>query len=176
MNSAHSGDTILVEPGTYVGNIDISKSSDLNNLVLMSASGNPADTIIIANNSAPVTVLGVISILKYKINVTVKGFTISGARDSMAGVYLDHGTNCTIKNNVFTNGGFEVNVLKVQVTSLATTLSIELKQLLMARHSRESILITLPIQLSLKIRFQTRIREFVLQVPVLEEAAYQETQ
>ncbi len=53
VNSAHSGDTIIVDPGTYVGNIDISKSNDLNDLVLMSASGDPAKTMISANNSAP---------------------------------------------------------------------------------------------------------------------------
>ena len=110
MNCAHSGDTIIVEPGTYVGNIEISKTNDLNDLVLMSASGNPADTKIIANNSAPDTVQGVISILKFKNNVTVKGFTISGARNGMAGVYLDHGKQCTIENNVFLNDGFGVTV------------------------------------------------------------------
>ncbi len=111
VNCAHSGDTIIVEPGTYVGNIEISKTNDLNDLVLMSASGNPADTIIIANNSAPDTVQGVISILKLKTNVTVKGFTISGAEDSMAGVYFsDQGKQCIIENNVFLDDGYGVNV------------------------------------------------------------------
>ena len=33
VNSAHSGDTIIVDPGNYVGNIDISKMNDLNDLV-----------------------------------------------------------------------------------------------------------------------------------------------
>jgi hypothetical protein len=33
VNSANSGDTIIVEPGTYVGNIDISKTNNLNDLV-----------------------------------------------------------------------------------------------------------------------------------------------
>jgi PGF-pre-PGF domain-containing protein len=110
VNSAHSGDTILVEPGTYVGNIDISKSNDLNNLVLMSANGDPSKTTIIANNSASDKVLGVISISNFKTNVTVKGFTISEARDSMAGVYLDQGKQCTIENNVFLNDGSGVKV------------------------------------------------------------------
>src|SRR5665647_3503597 len=88
VNSAHSGDTIIVQPGTYVGNIDISRgyADDLNNLILMSASGNPADTVIVADNSAA-TAVDVISI-KYKTNVTVKGFTISEARPNMAGISL----------------------------------------------------------------------------------------
>jgi PGF-pre-PGF domain-containing protein len=109
VNSAHSGDTIIVEPGNYVGNIDISIFDDLNNLVLMSASGDPANTVIIADNSVT-DIKGVISILKYKNNVKVKGFTISGARDNLAGVYLENGEQCTIENNIFMNDGIGVSV------------------------------------------------------------------
>ena len=117
MNNANSGDTIIVAPGTYVGNIDISKTNSLNDLVLMSASGNPADTTIIADNSAPITVNGVISITKFKTNVTIKGFTISGASrtntegyPNLAGVYLENGKQCTIENNIFMNDGLGVSV------------------------------------------------------------------
>ena len=110
VNSAHSGDTIIVENGTYVGNIDISRgyADDLNNLILMSASGNPVDTVIVADNSAA-TAVDVISI-KYKTNVTVKGFTISGARPNMAGISLYQGKKCTVENNVFLNNGIGVKL------------------------------------------------------------------
>jgi PGF-pre-PGF domain-containing protein len=110
VDSAHSGDTIIVEPGNYVGNIDMSKANELDNLVLMSASGNPTDTTITAANSAPASVQGIISITKSKTNITVKGFTISGARDNMAGVYLENSKQCTIDNNVFMNDGYGVKV------------------------------------------------------------------
>ena len=117
VNNASSGDTIIVAPGTYVGNIDISKTNSLNDLVLMSASGNPADTTIIADNSAPITVNGVISITKFKTNVTIKGFTISGASrtntggyPNLAGVYLENGKQCTIENNIFMNDGLGMSV------------------------------------------------------------------
>jgi PGF-pre-PGF domain-containing protein len=110
VNSAHSGDTIIVQPGTYVGNIDISRgyADELNNLILMSASGNPADTAIVADNSAA-TAVDVISI-KYKTNVTVKGFTISEARPNMAGISLYQGKKCTVENNVFLNNGIGVKL------------------------------------------------------------------
>ena len=75
----------------------------------MSASGNPADTVIIADNSAAAAVRGVITV-RYKTNVTVRGFTISGARSNMAGVYLDQGTKCTVENNKFLNDGLGVKV------------------------------------------------------------------
>ena len=110
VNSAHSGDTIIVEPGTYNGNIDISRLGELDNLRLIS-SGNSANTFIIANNSAPATIGGVINI-KYKNNVTVSGFTISGASrtnalgdPNLAGVYLYQCTQCTVDSNTFLNDG-----------------------------------------------------------------------
>ncbi len=111
VNSAKSDDTIIVEPGTYTGNIDISRdyANNLNNLVLMASSSNPGDTIIVADNTAGSTVKGVISI-KYKTHVTVKGFTITGARNDMAGVYLSQGKQCTVENNVFLNDGLGVKL------------------------------------------------------------------
>ena len=106
MNSAHSGDTIIVDPGNYIGNIDISKLNDLNDLALVAASDDPTKTVISANNSAPATVGGVITI-KYKTNVRVKGFTIIGASrtnaagdPNLAGVYLFQSKQCTVENNI----------------------------------------------------------------------------
>lgn len=116
INNASSGDTIFVASGTYVENIDISKMGSLDNLVLRSESGNPTDTVITANLAAPTTVKGVISISKFKTNVTVTGFTINNARNGpitqggMAGVYLENSNQCKIENNIFTNDGFGVYV------------------------------------------------------------------
>jgi len=111
VNNAKSDDKIIVEPGTYTGNIDISRdyANNLNNLVLMASSSNPGDTIIVADNTAGPTVKGVISI-KYKTHVTVKGFTITGARNDMAGVYLSQGKQCTVENNIFLNDGLGVKL------------------------------------------------------------------
>jgi PGF-pre-PGF domain-containing protein len=111
VNSAKSDDTIIVEPGTYTGNIDISRdyANNLNNLVLMASSSNPGDTIIVADNTAGPTVKGVISI-KYKTHVTIKGFTITGARNDVAGVYLSQGKQCTVENNIFLNDGLGVKL------------------------------------------------------------------
>jgi len=111
VNSAKSDDTIIVEPGTYTGNIDISRdyANNLNNLILMASSSNPGDTIIVADNTAGPTVKGVISI-KYKTHVTVKGFTITGTRNDVAGVYLSQGKQCTVENNIFLNDGLGVRL------------------------------------------------------------------
>ncbi len=111
VNNAHSGDTIIVQPGEYIGNIDISRGygDELSNLVLKSASNNPEDTVIIADNSAAAAVKGVITV-RYKTNVTVRGFTISGARSNMAGVHLDQSTKCTVENNKFLDDGLGVKV------------------------------------------------------------------
>lgn len=110
INNASSGDTIIVAPGNYSGNIDISRLNNLNDLVLTSESGDPTNTVITANLSAPTTVKGVISLTRNKNNVTVNGFTINNARDGMAGVYIENGRNCTITNNIFMNDGFGVSV------------------------------------------------------------------
>jgi PGF-pre-PGF domain-containing protein len=118
VNSAHSGDTIIVEPGTYVGNIDITRgyAEDLNNLVIKAQSNDPTQTVIIANNSAAATVDGAITI-RYKTNVTITGFTISGASrtnaagaPNLAAINLVQSKQCTIENNVFLNNGIGVKV------------------------------------------------------------------
>jgi PGF-pre-PGF domain-containing protein len=118
VNSAHSGDTIIVESGTYVGNIDITRgyAEDLNNLVIKAESNDPTQTVIIANNSAAATVEGAITI-RYKTNVTITGFTISGASrtdatgaPNLAAVHLVQSKQCTVENNVFLNNGIGVKV------------------------------------------------------------------
>ncbi len=105
VNKAQSGDTIIVATGTYDGNIDISRSN-LNSLVLMSESGNPADTKIVGIR----TDKEVISI-NNKNSVTVNGFTISGAGTGKAGVSLNGGKNCIIENNIFSDDDIGVNIV-----------------------------------------------------------------
>ena len=105
VNSAHSGDTIIVAPGTYTENIDISRLNDLNNLVLMSESGNPADTRIVGKKTEKEVIF-----INNKDTVTVKGFTISGAGTGKAGIFLHGGKNCIIENNVFSNDDIGVNI------------------------------------------------------------------
>ncbi|WP_164888579.1 NosD domain-containing protein, partial [Methanosarcina sp. MSH10X1] len=103
MNSANpQGDTIIVYPGTYTENIDISKT---NNLVLMSASGNYSDTIIASNGTAR----NVIS-ANSRANLVIKGFTISGAATEQSGIYLQNCKDCVIENNQFLNDAMGVYV------------------------------------------------------------------
>ena len=48
VNSAVSGDVIIVKPGTYTENINVT----VHNLVIKSESGNPVNTIIMAKDPA----------------------------------------------------------------------------------------------------------------------------
>jgi len=102
VNTANSGDTIIVDPGTYNENIVITKSS---NLKLMSASGNPDDTIIVSND----TTKNVIS-ASARLNLIIKGFTISGATSEHSGIYLYSCNGCTIENNKFINNAMGVYI------------------------------------------------------------------
>jgi len=105
VNSANSGDTIIVYPGTYYESINIYKIG-LKNLVLMSASGNTTDTII-ASNSTDKNVISV----TYGENITIKGFTISGAvANDTAGINMVGSPHCTIENNVFLNDALGVQL------------------------------------------------------------------
>ncbi|WP_048143945.1 NosD domain-containing protein, partial [Methanosarcina sp. 2.H.T.1A.15] len=94
VDSANSGDVIIVESGTYIENIDISKD----NLVIRSESGNPADTTITADNPNA----SVITIQNTN-NVTVKGFNITGAGNDNSGIHVLTSPNCTIEDNILYN-------------------------------------------------------------------------
>jgi len=106
VSNVAKGDVVVVQPGTYTENVNINKT-DLANFVLMSASGNPADTIITARDPTK-SVLTV----TFRNNVTVKGFTFTGASGGTgsAGVYLYGSRYCTVENNVLTD-----NVLGVSM-------------------------------------------------------------
>jgi parallel beta-helix repeat protein len=93
VNTAASGDVIIVKPGTYTENIEVT----VHNLVIRSESGNPANTIIIAKDSAA----DVFSIDSSK--VTISGFKIMESKSGHAGIYMYQCKNCTVENNRLLN-------------------------------------------------------------------------
>ena len=99
VNIANPGDVIIVEPGTYMENIIISK----NNLVIRSESGNPANTIIAAKNSNA----SVITIQDAN-SVKIKGFNITGAGTAYSGIYVLRSPNCIIEDNILYNDALGV--------------------------------------------------------------------
>ncbi|MGV8075688.1 MAG: NosD domain-containing protein, partial [Methanosarcina sp.] len=111
INNAASGDVVVVQPGTYTENVYINKTT-LNDFTLMSASGNPADTIITASNTGA----NVITV-DYRNKITIKGFTISGAGTDRAGVNLLGSRNCTVENNAFVNDALGV-FLRTSVSNI----------------------------------------------------------
>ncbi|KKH47468.1 NosD domain-containing protein [Methanosarcina sp. 1.H.A.2.2] len=96
VNSANSGDVIIVEPGTYSENILISNLKT--DLVIRSESGKPADTIITAKDSN----VSVITIRDVN-HITIKGLKITGAGINTAGIYVLRSPYCTIENNILYN-------------------------------------------------------------------------
>ncbi|HRI05855.1 MAG TPA: DUF5011 domain-containing protein [Candidatus Dojkabacteria bacterium] len=95
VDSASAGDTVIINPGSYVGNVVVNKS-----LTLKSASG-----------AATVTVTGKISVTSS--DVTVEDITITNPGQREA-VVVGNSSNVVIKNNVITNvGGTSYNA-KVQ--------------------------------------------------------------
>ncbi len=93
VNNAVSGDAVIVKPGTYTENINIT----IHNIVIKSESGNPADTIIIAKDPA----VDVFSVESNK--VTISGFKIMEAKKDHAGIYMYQCKNCTVENNRLLN-------------------------------------------------------------------------
>jgi parallel beta-helix repeat protein len=93
LNSSVSGDEIIISPGNYTENLRITTSD----IIIRSASGNPEDTIVTANNLAEDVFYVEAS------NVTITGLSINGAGNDRAGVYLIRSNNCTVENNEFSN-------------------------------------------------------------------------
>jgi parallel beta-helix repeat protein len=102
INSAVSGDTIIVKPGTYTENIKITKAG----LTIRSESANPDDTII--TSRSPYANVFLLQADKVKIN----GFKISGStRYGYSGICLSSCSYCTIENNKLQGDNFGIYLL-----------------------------------------------------------------
>ncbi len=91
INSSSAGDMILVSPGIYNESVDI----NIQNISVLSKSGNPEDTIVRAFNVSA-------------NNIAVSGFsiqeslTLKGPRSEPSYVRIE---NCTVKDNRFSGQG-----------------------------------------------------------------------
>ncbi|AKJ37679.1 cell surface protein [Methanosarcina barkeri CM1] len=112
VNNAASGDVVIVKPGTYTENINVT----VHNLVIKSESENPADTIIMAKDPA----LDVFNIQANK--VTISGFKIMEANKDHAGVYMYKCKNCTIENSRLLNNTIGVHLKNSDYNSVLDNL------------------------------------------------------
>lgn len=95
VNAAHSSETILVSPGTYVEQVVV--PANLNNLTIRSKNG-PSSTII----QAPATLTASDAIIYDQAHgLQVTGLTIEGPSTGIsAGVLVNGGSNAQITNDV----------------------------------------------------------------------------
>ena len=104
--AASPGDNIVVNPGVYHENVFIYKP-----LTIKSASENPTDTIIEAENPE----FSVFSI-EMSDYVSISGFTIKGAT-GWAGISLLSASNCSISNNIILNNDVGIELSGVMFDS-----------------------------------------------------------
>jgi PGF-pre-PGF domain-containing protein len=105
IDSSGSGETIILEPGTYEEQLSISSSD----LTIISQSENPDDTVI---NGSGITI--------WASNITIKGFTIKGNNESSGITVINRIGKCLIENNKLLNcisgieipAGSKLNVVK----------------------------------------------------------------
>jgi parallel beta-helix repeat protein len=102
VNSAVSGDVIILKPGTYSENVKISTKS----LTIKSYSGNPDDTIIKANKSTA-------DIFLLQGNyIKISGLTFTGATaDGRSAINMSKCYYCTIENNKLLSNSRGINLL-----------------------------------------------------------------
>jgi len=112
VNSAATGDTVLVWPGTYFENINyLSKNIIIASLYLFTGDESDINTTIIdgANNGSCAYISNIIG-----NNAKLCGFTIQhgsgySSIKNGGGIYINnsfiHISNCIIKNNISRNGG-----------------------------------------------------------------------
>ncbi len=92
IDNSNSGDTILVNPGTYNENLNINKP-----LTIVSNSEIPDKTTVQASENDNVFYIT-------SNNVIIRGFSITGTHGpSKAGIYLDEVEECIITNNILSN-------------------------------------------------------------------------
>ena len=99
VDNASDGDTIIVRDGTYTENVDV----NVNNLTIKSENGSTSTIVQAANSDDHV----------FEITadyVTVHGFTVTGATESVrAGIYL-RGSHVHILDNVASNNDFGISL------------------------------------------------------------------
>ncbi|WP_410508508.1 PKD domain-containing protein [Methanosarcina hadiensis] len=99
VNNANSGDTIILKPGTYSENLNITKG----NITIRSQSENPDDTIIKSKNSRD-------AILLQAPNITISGIKVTGSGSSYAGINLYKCSKCVIEKSKVTNNGYGIRL------------------------------------------------------------------
>nr|WP_269849067.1 NosD domain-containing protein [Methanosarcina horonobensis] len=93
VDAAWDGDTLLVNPGTYEENVQVTRSVNI-----ISSSGNPEDTIV----RAAVPEENVFNVTANSVNIS--GFTVSGASEGhAAGIYLEGVSGCSISENILSD-------------------------------------------------------------------------
>ncbi|MDY0129072.1 MAG: PKD domain-containing protein, partial [Methanosarcina vacuolata] len=103
VNSSSSGDIITINPGTYIGNIIVTK----NDLTIRSKSGNPDNTIIKAKSS------GANVFLLQGDNIKISGLKAVGAtRSGYSGICLSSCSNCVIENNKLLSNCYGIYLLR----------------------------------------------------------------
>ena len=96
IDEASLGDTIKVEPGTYIENLQVDK------VLTFISTGSWEDTAITAANAS----MHVVEITVDLVNMS--GFTVSGATDDfMAGIYVA-GRECKIETNNLTGNYYGI--------------------------------------------------------------------
>ncbi|WP_048141856.1 NosD domain-containing protein [Methanosarcina horonobensis] len=98
VNAAGPGDEIIVKPGIYEENIEITKP-----LTILSESGNPSDTIIQAADNSK-DIFGI-----WANEVSIKGFSIRGS-DLAAGIHFFGVTDCLIEHNILSNNSCGIDL------------------------------------------------------------------
>ena len=99
IDNATAGDVIIVYPGIYTENVDVSKS-----VTIRSYSQNPADTIVQAANANDDVFYVTAN------NVEISGFTVKGAT-GCSGIYLSNSGYGNISNNIILNNKEGIHLL-----------------------------------------------------------------